>query len=167
VPANLPDTSVKIAAGVDLASRSTLGVGGAAAHFARVTSEAELGAALAWASERAIDVRVLGGGSNIVVSDSGFDGLVIEMAMRGVASTDAGTAVEVRAAAGEPWDGFVQAMVSRGYQGLECLSGIPDSERGGLRPRGERDHHARRGARANTRRASALQRRRVPVFVSR
>jgi UDP-N-acetylmuramate dehydrogenase len=116
---------MKVEAQVELASRSTLGVGGRAAHFARVTSEAELGAALAWANARALDVRVLGGGSNIVVADAGFDGLVIEMAMRGVAITDAGAAVDVRAAAGEPWDEFVEAMISRGYQGLECLSGIP------------------------------------------
>jgi UDP-N-acetylmuramate dehydrogenase len=68
---------------------------------------------------------VLGGGSNIVVADAGFAGLVIEMAMRGIEIASQGTHVEVRAAAGEPWDEFVAAMVSRGYQGLECLSGIP------------------------------------------
>jgi UDP-N-acetylmuramate dehydrogenase len=116
---------VKIEGQVELAPRSTLGVGGRAAHFARITNEADLRAALAWAAERALEVRVLGGGSNIVVADAGFDGLVLEMAMRGVAITDMGAAVDVRAAAGEPWDEFVQAMVSRGYQGLECLSGIP------------------------------------------
>ena len=116
---------MKIEANVELASRSTLGVGGRATSFARVTTEAELGAALSWANERGVDVRVLGGGSNIVVADTGFDGLVVEVAMRGVAITDAGAAVEVRAAAGEPWDEFVAAMVSRGYQGLECHSGIP------------------------------------------
>jgi UDP-N-acetylmuramate dehydrogenase len=116
---------VKIEARVELATRSTLGVGGLAAHFARVTSDAELSAALAWANPRGLDVRVLGGGSNIVVADAGFDGLVLEMAQRGVAITDMGAAVDVRAAAGEPWDEFVAALVSRGYQGLECLSGIP------------------------------------------
>jgi UDP-N-acetylmuramate dehydrogenase len=116
---------VKIEAQVELAPRSTLGVGGRAAHFVRVTSEAEVAAALAWAKERALEVRVLGGGSNIVVADTGFDGLVVEMDLRGFALTDMGASVEVRAAAGEPWDEFVGAMVSRGYQGLECLSGIP------------------------------------------
>jgi UDP-N-acetylmuramate dehydrogenase len=116
---------VKIEARVELASRCTLGVGGRAAHFARVTSESELRSALAWARERGIDVRVLGSGSNIVVADAGFDGLVLEMALLGFAITDMGAAVDVRAAAGEPWDAFVEAMVSRGYQGLECLSGIP------------------------------------------
>jgi UDP-N-acetylmuramate dehydrogenase len=116
---------VKIEAQVELASRSTLGVGGPAAHFTRVGSEAELRAALEWARERALAVRVLGGGSNIVVADSGFAGLVIEMAMRGVGVSEAGVEVEVRAAAGEPWDALVETLVTRGYQGLECLSGIP------------------------------------------
>jgi UDP-N-acetylmuramate dehydrogenase len=116
---------LKVEAQVELASRTTIGVGGRAAHYVRVESAAELPEALAWASERSLEVRVLGGGSNIVVADAGFAGLVIEMAMRGVRSADQGAAVEVRAAAGEPWDDFVAAMVSRGYQGLECLSGIP------------------------------------------
>ena len=112
---------------VALAPRSTLGVGGRAAHFARVTHEDELGPLLDWASARALAVRVLGGGSNIVVADAGFDGLVLDMALRGitVSESDVDDAVEVRAAAGEPWDELVEAMVSRGYQGLECLSGIP------------------------------------------
>jgi UDP-N-acetylmuramate dehydrogenase len=116
---------VKIEAQVALASRSTLGVGGDATHFARVTSDAELAHALDWAREHGLDVRVLGGGSNIVVADAGFAGLVIEMAMRGIEISETGASVDVRARAGEPWDAFVRAMVSRGYQGLECLSGIP------------------------------------------
>jgi UDP-N-acetylmuramate dehydrogenase len=123
--ANYREDPVKIEAQVELASRSTLGVGGRATHFSRITNEADLRAALAWARERGLEVRVLGGGSNIVVADAGFEGLVLEMAMRGVAITDMGAAVDVRAAAGEPWDEFVEAMVSRGFQGLECLSGIP------------------------------------------
>jgi UDP-N-acetylmuramate dehydrogenase len=116
---------VKIETQVQLAPLTTLGVGGSAAHFARVEHETELRDALAWAKQRALDVRVLGGGSNVVVGDSGFPGLVIDMALRGVRIQNFGAEVEVRAAAGEPWDDFVKSMVSRGYQGLECLSGIP------------------------------------------
>jgi UDP-N-acetylmuramate dehydrogenase len=116
---------LKIEAQVELASRTTIGVGGPAVHYVRVESATELPEALAWASARGLEVRVLGGGSNIVVADSGFAGLVIDMALRGVHVANQGGAVEVRAAAGEPWDDFVAAMVSRGYQGLECLSGIP------------------------------------------
>jgi len=116
---------LKIESGVALAPRTTLGVGGSAQHFARVEHESELAEALAWAKQRALEVRVLSGGSNIVVADSGVPGLVIEMALRGVRIHSHGSEVEVRAAAGEPWDEFMAATISRGYQGLECLSGIP------------------------------------------
>jgi UDP-N-acetylmuramate dehydrogenase len=116
---------LKVEAQVELASRTTIGVGGRAAHYVRVESAAELPEAFAWANARQLEVRVLGGGSNILVADAGFAGLVIEMAMRGIRSAAKSGAVEVRVAAGEPWDELVAAMVSRGYQGLECLSGIP------------------------------------------
>jgi len=116
---------LKIESRVALAPLTTLGVGGPAAHFVRVEHETELSEALSWAKRRAPGVRVLGGGSNIVVADAGFPGLVIDLALRGVRIRKHGTEVEIRAAAGEPWDDFVGAMVARGYQGLECLSGIP------------------------------------------
>ena len=116
---------MKLEAEVDLAPRTTLGVGGKALHYARVEHEAELREALTWAKSERVNVRVLGGGSNVVVADAGFPGLVLEMAQRGVEVTERGATVLVRSAAGEPWDDFVSAMVSRGYQGLECLSGIP------------------------------------------
>jgi UDP-N-acetylmuramate dehydrogenase len=116
---------LKIEAQVELAPLTTLGVGGSAEHFTRVEHETELGEALQWAKQRAQEVRVLGGGSNIVVADSGVPGLVIDMALRGIRIQNLGTEVEIRAAAGEPWDEFVATMVLRGYQGLECLSGIP------------------------------------------
>jgi UDP-N-acetylmuramate dehydrogenase len=120
-----PHSVVKIEAQVELAPRTTLGVGGAAAHYARVENEADLLDALAWASARELPVRVLGGGSNIVVNDDGVAGLVIELALRGVRSEARGEVQLVRAAAGEPWDPFVQGVVAAGLQGLECLSGIP------------------------------------------
>lgn len=106
---------------VALAPLTTIGVGGAAAHYARVTTEAELREALAWAGSRGLAVRVLGGGSNVVVADAGYPGLVIDLALRGVSISEN----EVRVRAGEPWDELVESLVSRGYQGLECLSGIP------------------------------------------
>ena len=116
---------LKIETQVELAPLTTLQVGGSAAHFTRVEHETELSEALLWAKQRALEVHVLGGGSNLVVADSGVPGLVIDMAVRGIRIQNLGSAVEVRAAAGEPWDEFVAAMVARGYQGLECLSGIP------------------------------------------
>ncbi len=116
---------MKIETQVVLAPLTTLGVGGPAAHYARVESEAELLEALTWANARNLPVRVLGGGSNIVVSDAGFAGLVVEMALRGVQVEARANLREVRAAAGEPWDELVARTVSDGHQGLECLSGIP------------------------------------------
>lgn len=116
---------MKIEAQVALAERTTLGVGGPAAHYARLESEADLEAALRWASAQNVTVRVLGGGSNLVVADAGYQGLVLDTAMRGTVVDERDGAAYVRAAAGEPWDAFVANMVERGYQGVECLSGIP------------------------------------------
>jgi UDP-N-acetylmuramate dehydrogenase len=78
---------------------------------------------------RAVDATgepllVLAGGSNVVVSDSGFDGTVVRMAATGMRIDDAGV---LHAAAGEDWDGVVARTVAAGYGGLECLSGIPGS----------------------------------------
>jgi UDP-N-acetylmuramate dehydrogenase len=81
--------------------------------------------ALDWARRRTIAVRILGGGSNLVVADAGVDALVIHIALRGTEARHAGGAVELTAAAGEPWDDVVQDTVTQGWAGLECLSGIP------------------------------------------
>ena len=78
-----------------------------------------------WAEGRGLPLRVLGGGSNLVVADAGVDGLVLRVALRGLAAREAGSAVELTAAAGEPWDDVVRFAVERGWAGLECLSGIP------------------------------------------
>ena len=108
---------MKIERGVPLADKTTLGIGGPAARFARVESIVDLKDALA-SEER---VLVIGGGSNVVVGDAGFDGLVIQMAIRGT-SIDCDT---VNVAAGESWDDFVAQMVAAHRVGIECLSGIP------------------------------------------
>jgi UDP-N-acetylmuramate dehydrogenase len=111
---------------VRLADWCTLGVGGPARWFWRAGAEASLQAALAWAQAQGLAVHVLGGGSNIVVADDGFDGLVVFVDIRGVTVDDRDPArVTVRAGAGEPWDPLVAATVVRGLAGLECLSGIP------------------------------------------
>ena len=70
-------------------------------------------------------MRVLGGGSNLVIADEGVDGLVLKIALRGVTERPGRDGVEVTAAAGEPWDALVRHTVERGWAGLECLSGIP------------------------------------------
>jgi UDP-N-acetylmuramate dehydrogenase len=108
-----------------LASRTTLGVGGPARWFVKARDEATLLDALDWAAARGLPVRVLGGGSNVVVADAGVDALVVQVALRGVEALPAGPAMDVTAAAGEPWDELVGHAVARGWAGLECLSGIP------------------------------------------
>src|SRR5262249_31137497 len=81
--------------------------------------------ALDWAGRRGVPLRVLGGGSNLVVADAGVEALVLRVALRGVTAREVEGAVELTAAAGEPWDPLVERAVARGWAGLECLSGIP------------------------------------------
>jgi UDP-N-acetylmuramate dehydrogenase len=111
---------------VPLATRCTLGVGGSARFFVRAQDERTLVQALEWADQGGITVRVLGGGSNVVIADEGLDALVIRVGLRGRRVRDEQEGeVELTAAAGEPWDDVVAYAVGRGFAGLECLSGIP------------------------------------------
>jgi UDP-N-acetylmuramate dehydrogenase len=110
---------------VPLAPLTTLELGGRARHLVEAADEATLLAALAWARARGVPALVLGGGSNVVVADAGFDGLVVRVTSRGRTFASAGDEVRVTAAAGEPWDELVADTVARGLAGLECLSGIP------------------------------------------
>lgn len=104
---------------------TTLGVGGPARYFVEARDLSSLFEALIWAREQCIPVRILGGGSNLLVADAGFDGLVIRVGWRGVESQERGEHLEAEVCAGEPWDEWVAWAVSRGWGGLECLSGIP------------------------------------------
>jgi UDP-N-acetylmuramate dehydrogenase len=115
-----------IAHAVPLAPLTTLELGGPARSFAEARDEDELRSLLlAHRGDRPI---VLGGGSNVVIDDEGYDGLVIRMAIAGVRFEDVGAGqVRVRVGAGERWDDLVATTVARGLAGLECLSGIPGS----------------------------------------
>ena len=106
-----------------LADYTTLRLGGPARGFVRARTEDELIDAVRAADAAGEPVLILGGGSNLVVSDEGFDGTVIQVATRGV-SRDGGPGV-LTAAAGEDWDAVVARSVAEGLAGLECLSGIP------------------------------------------
>ena len=109
-----------------LAPRTTLGLGGPARFLVEVRDDAELVEALAWAEAEGQRVAVIGGGSNLVVSDAGWNGLVIAMASRGVETLDdAGGRVHLRVQAGEPWDALVARVVDEDLAGIECLAGIP------------------------------------------
>jgi len=93
------------------------------------TSTDELVDAVATADEADIPVLLVGGGSNLVVGDAGFDGLVVQVANRGLTreAVDYCGGAEVLVAAGEPWDEVVAEAVRSGWIGIEALSGIPGS----------------------------------------
>ena len=110
---------------VSLAGLSTLGVGGPARYYLRADRPEAVAEAADWASASRLPLLVLGGGSNLVVSDDGFPGLVLHVAVRGIETSPADGTVDVTAGAGEPWDPLVERAVSAGWAGLECLSGIP------------------------------------------
>jgi UDP-N-acetylmuramate dehydrogenase len=109
-----------------LAPHTTIGIGGTASHFINVHSVDELVQALDWAGSGNMPVLVLGGGSNLLISDSGWPGAVIKVRIMGIEdcpSRDGKT--RVTCGAGEAWDDLVKHSVGAGLQGIECLSGIP------------------------------------------
>ena len=110
---------------VPLDSLCTLGVGGPARWFARADRSEDVRAIHQWCGDHDVPLFVLGGGSNLVVSDEGFDGLVLSMAVTGVTMAKASSATIVSAGAGELWDQLVESVVGHGLSGVECLSGIP------------------------------------------
>ncbi|MEM7350705.1 MAG: UDP-N-acetylmuramate dehydrogenase [Acidobacteriota bacterium] len=111
--------------GVALASLTTLAVGGPARYLTRCGDAEALSRALHWAQARQLPTFVLGGGSNLLVADRGFDGLVICWIGQSLAFETCGEQVRVRANAGLSWDDLVRQTVAEGLAGVECLSGIP------------------------------------------
>ncbi|PJJ70968.1 UDP-N-acetylmuramate dehydrogenase [Diaminobutyricimonas aerilata] len=108
---------------------TTLRVGGDAAEVIEVTDAADLVQRARELWGRGDEVLVLGGGSNLLVGDDGFDGTVLRVATRGIREIDGAAPgrVRLRVEAGESWDGFVRHTVERGLGGVEALSGIPGS----------------------------------------
>lgn len=112
---------------VPLSPLTTLRIGGPARFFAEAREEAELLAAFSFAQQRNLPLFILGGGSNALVADEGFPGLVVHVALKGVTWRDEGGEVVVTARAGEDWDELARQCVERDLAGIECLSGIPGS----------------------------------------
>jgi UDP-N-acetylmuramate dehydrogenase len=112
---------LKIEQNVLLAPLTTLKIGGAARFFVRAETERDVAEAFKFAEENGFELFVLGGGSNILVSDEGFDGLVLQIALKGISLKEN----IVTAQAGEDWDDFVAFCVEQNLAGLECLTGIP------------------------------------------
>jgi UDP-N-acetylmuramate dehydrogenase len=109
-----------------LADYTTLGLGGPARSFVSAGTELGLIDAVRSADKAGEPVLLIGGGSNLVISDGGFPGRVVHVNTRGFTYIDAGDgAVSVTVAAGEDWDDAVAATLAEGLAGLEPLSGIP------------------------------------------
>lgn len=112
---------------ISLSTYTTFKVGGLARYLVEVASESDLRDALIFAKEKGVPYFILGGGSNTLVSDDGYAGLVIIMRLLGITRTDMsdGKTVLLTASAGEDWDAFVAHAVENDLWGIENLSGIP------------------------------------------
>ena len=109
-----------------LANHTTLRVGGPAREMITIDTEAELVETVRTLDARGEPLLILGGGSNLLIGDAGFDGTVIKIATRGIAEdTAACSGAVVTVSAGEPWDPLVGFAIEREWSGLEAMSGIP------------------------------------------
>jgi UDP-N-acetylmuramate dehydrogenase len=118
---------MEIQENIALAPLTTLRVGGSARYFARAASVEDVEAAVSFAEDRNLPVFVLGGGSNVLVSDSGWPGLVLQIGISGIDHTHERETIRLIVGAGEDWDSLVAFCVTRNLAGIECLSGIPGS----------------------------------------
>jgi len=116
---------MRIQENVSLAPLTTLGVGGPARFLVEATSSEEVREALEYAKSRGLALFVLGGGSNLVVADSGWPGLVLKNSILGINHRHGHGVAYWDVGAGEDWDGFVAMAVQHHSSGVECLSGIP------------------------------------------
>jgi UDP-N-acetylmuramate dehydrogenase len=110
---------------VALAPYTTLGIGGPARNFCTITTEHDLTEAVHYAKKNMLETFVLGGGSNLLISDEYSEGLVLHMAIRGITAKLHGDKVLYDVGAGESWDAFVSRAVAHNCAGIECLAGIP------------------------------------------
>jgi UDP-N-acetylmuramate dehydrogenase len=121
---------VKIQENIPLAPYTTFKVGGPARYFAEACSEQDIQKGLEFCTSRKVPLFVLGGGSNLVVSDKGWPGLVLKISLTGIRSEMANGRMLFDVGAGEDWDSFVAKTVEAGCAGIECLSGIPGTAGG-------------------------------------
>ena len=145
--------SIDLQKNISLAPLTTLKIGGPARFFVRAETEQQVIDAFNFARENQLELFILGGGSNILVSDTGFDGLVVQIALKGILSeppaiaggltlpgempiarnnhhaiaggSDPLQTARITVSAGEDWDEFVEYCVEKDLAGIECMSGIP------------------------------------------
>jgi len=108
----------------ELSKYTSLRVGGPATKIVQVSTEAQIIAAIEEAGDTPI--LIMGGGTNVLIADKGFEGTVIRISNNSVqAEVDACSGATLTIGAGEDWDVFVQTTITSGFAGLETLSGIP------------------------------------------
>lgn len=118
--------NLQIEKNVSLAELTTLKIGGAARFYVSAKTENQIVEAVRFAEENGLEIFVLGGGSNVLIADAGFDGLVLHVRLKGVSlERESNETVLVNAQAGEDWDELAAFCVKENLQGFECLSGIP------------------------------------------
>ena len=110
-----------------LAPFTTLGIGGPARWFAEIHREGDLAPALTFAHTNNLPLLILGGGSNLLIADEGYPGLVLRILIAGYSSCAYKGQVLIDVGAGEDWDQFVGRVVDDNLAGIECLSGSPGS----------------------------------------
>lgn len=121
----LIQSPLEIQENIALAPLTTFQVGGPARYFIEAHAEHEVMEAVAFAMARHLPLFVLGGGSNLVIADKGWPGLVLKVSLRGVEFEGDREKMLFCAGAGENWDDLVALAVSKSCAGIECLSGIP------------------------------------------
>ncbi|MEO6816600.1 MAG: UDP-N-acetylmuramate dehydrogenase [Edaphobacter sp.] len=124
----MPILSIRVQEQVLLAPFTTFRIGGPASYFCEVASEDELVEAVQFARQHGLKIFILGGGSNLLVGDDGFDGLVIRISIDSlVEPVREGRFASYTVAAGTDWNAFVLRVCEQGISGVECLAGIPGS----------------------------------------
>jgi UDP-N-acetylmuramate dehydrogenase len=113
--------NIEIKKDISLAEFTTFKIGGNARLFVDATNDEQISETISFAKENDFNLFILGGGSNVLISDNGFDGVVLKISTKGI-ENKAGI---ITAKAGEDWDEFVEYSVTNSLQGIECLSGIP------------------------------------------
>jgi len=120
-------SSMEIQENMALAPLTTLRVGGKARYFVRANTVEDVQTAVAFADSKKIPLFVLGGGSNVLISDNGWPGLALQIGISGIDHSHERETIRLIVGAGEEWDALVAFCATRNLAGIECLSGIPGS----------------------------------------
>jgi len=110
-----------------LSNYTTINLGGKAKYFIECDNSESIISVLKFAGKNNLKLQIISGGSNIVFSDNGFDGIVVKINIKGLNYTDDKNYVNIVSGAGENWDDFVKYCIENNLSGVECLSGIPGS----------------------------------------